>query len=158
MRSKQDYKVGELCLVPAVKSMQNILSEKRPGAMAIDTGVMVDKEHVYLYLTKPSQPKASDRKKWQKGDTVVPYFWVTDNAVVDGANCKVKSERYAGFKLPYVINTKVLKQSVVLTVEKEEEAPKRKLADTTIVADGNVAAESTSSAPKKAAKAAAKKA
>ena len=129
LRSLKEFKVGELCLVPIVASLASITDKESASSIQVDVVGAKGGEIQCLYINKPAQPKDSDMSKWNKTETVSPFFWAKEYELADAkvANVAVKYESHNGFKIPYVTNTKVLKPGSVIASFKKPAEPKRKL-------------------------------
>ena len=85
LRANKDFDRHELILVPAVGL--NSLNASA-SATGFDSGFSkdVDGETISIKISKPPQARNSDVEKWEKGEFVNPFWWVTETSDKDEAN------------------------------------------------------------------------
>ena len=124
LRANKDFDRHALILVPSVGL--NSLSASA-SATGFDSGFSkdVDGETISIKISKPTQARNSDVEKWEKGEFVNPFWWVTETSDPDEANMIVASMNHGGAKFNILKNRVGLAKHDVLKryVESVEKRP-----------------------------------
>ena len=89
------------------------ISEKKPSApnaLTVETTLQNSSGTIVLYIQPSSQPREVSLGKWTKSDVVNPLFWVDQATDKDNVNATMSSKTVSEFKIPFLTNSKALKE------------------------------------------------